>query len=178
MKAPQRPWRKLFWAEAALPSSVMGPVESWAFVRFAVSGAPSALTIDMVGRYPNYTDLHPSFPVTVPADGSFSDWVDASHFSPGGTTIAHGLLSLSLAPLFIRCLVWRNGLRNTRNYGAYRIRYLAPVPAGSKLRGRVSVAEVEDVPPDGLRVNYHLVIEIEGGKKPACVAELIALHYR
>jgi len=55
---------------------------------------------------------------------------------------------------------------------------LAPVPAGSKLRGRVTVAEAEDVPPDGLRVNYHLVIEIEGGKKPACVAELIALHYR
>jgi hypothetical protein len=36
----------------------------------------------------------------------------------------------------------------------------------------------EDVPPDGLRVNYHFVIEIEGGKRPACVAELIALHYR
>jgi acyl dehydratase len=52
------------------------------------------------------------------------------------------------------------------------------VPAGSKLRGRVTVAETEDVPPEGLRVNYHLVIEIEGGKKPACVAELIALHYR
>ena len=50
--------------------------------------------------------------------------------------------------------------------------------AGSRLRGRVTVAEAEDVPPDGLRVNYHLVIEIEGGKRPACVAELIALHYR
>lgn len=49
---------------------------------------------------------------------------------------------------------------------------------GLKLRGRVTVAEAEDVPPDGLRVNYHLVIEIEGGKKPACIAELIALHYR
>ena len=98
--------------------------------------------------------------------------------SPGGTTIAHGLLSLALAPLFIRSVMGLKGLRNTLNYGADRIRYLAPVPAGSKLRGRVTVAEAEDVPPDGLRVNYHLVIEIEGGKKPACVAELIALHYR
>ena len=70
------------------------------------------------------------------------------------------------------------GLRNTLNYGADRIRYLAPVPAGSKLRGRLTISETEDVPPNGLRVNYHLVIEIEGGKRPVCVAELIALHYR
>ncbi len=97
---------------------------------------------------------------------------------PGGTTIAHGLLSLALAPLFIRSVMSLKGLRNTLNYGADRIRYLAPVPAGSRLRGRLTVAEAEDVPPDGLRVNYHLVIEIEGGKRPACVAELIALHYR
>jgi len=97
---------------------------------------------------------------------------------PGGTTIAHGMLSLALAPMFIRSVMGLKGLRNTLNYGADRIRYLSPVPAGSKLRGRVSVAETEDVPPDGLRVNYHLVIEVEGGKRPACVAELIALHYR
>jgi acyl dehydratase len=97
---------------------------------------------------------------------------------PSGTTIAHGLLSLALAPLFIRSVIGLKELRNTLNYGADRIRYLAPVPAGSKLRGRVTIAEAEDVPPDGLRVHYHLVIEIEGSKKPACVAELIALHYR
>jgi acyl dehydratase len=97
---------------------------------------------------------------------------------PGGTTIAHGLLSLALAPMFIRAVMGLKGLRNTLNYGADRIRYLSPVPAGSWLRGRLTVAETVDVPPDGLRVNYHLVIEIEGGKRPACVAELIALHYR
>jgi acyl dehydratase len=97
---------------------------------------------------------------------------------PGGKTIAHGLLSLSLAPMFIRSVMGLKGLRNTLNYGADRIRYLAPVPAGSRLRGRTSIAEAEDVPPDGLRVNYRIVIEIEGGQRPACVAELIALHYR
>src|SRR6202795_3695241 len=77
---------------------------------------------------------------------------------PGGITIAHGLLSLSLAPMFIRSVMGLKGLRNTLNYGADRIRYLAPVPAGSKLRGRTTIAEAEDVPPDGLRGNYHLVI--------------------
>jgi acyl dehydratase len=97
---------------------------------------------------------------------------------PGGRTIAHGLLSLSLAPMFIRSVMGLKGLRNTLNYGADRIRYLAPVPAGSKLRGRTTIAEAEDVPPNGLRVNYHMVIEIEGGQRPACVADLIALHYR
>src|SRR5690348_12491468 len=97
---------------------------------------------------------------------------------PGGKTIAHGLLSLSLTPMFIRSVMGLKGLKNTLNYGADRIRYLSPVPAGSRLRGRVSIAEAEAVPPEGLRVNYHLVIEIEGGQRPACVAELIALHYR
>jgi|SRR5947209_2038857 acyl dehydratase len=97
---------------------------------------------------------------------------------PGGKTIAHGLLSLSLAPMFIRSVMGLKGLRNTLNYGADRIRYLAPVPANSRIRGRTSIAEVEDLPPDGLKVNYRMVIEIEGGERPACVAELIALHYR
>ena len=95
---------------------------------------------------------------------------------PDGKTIAHGLLSLSFAPMFIRSVMGLKGLKNTLNYGADRIRYLAPVPAGSRMRGRVTIAEVEDVPPNGLKVNYHLVIEIEGGTRPACVAELIALH--
>ncbi len=97
---------------------------------------------------------------------------------PGGTTIAHGLLSLGLTPMFIRSVMGLKGLKNTLNYGADRIRYLAPVPAGSRLRGRISIAEAEDVPPNGLRVNYRVVIEIDGGQRPACVAELIALHYR
>lgn len=97
---------------------------------------------------------------------------------PGGKTIAHGLLSLSLAPMFIRSVMGLKGLKNTLNYGADRIRYLAPVPAGSRLRGNITIAEAEDVPPDGLRVSYRLVIEIEGGQRPACIAELIALHLR
>jgi acyl dehydratase len=102
----------------------------------------------------------------------------ASRELPDGKTIAHGLLSLSLAPMFIRSVMNLKNLRNTLNYGADRIRYLSPVTAGSRLRGRVTVAEAEDVPPEGLKVNYHLVIEIDGGRRPACVAELIALHYR
>ena len=67
---------------------------------------------------------------------------------PGGKTIAHGLLSLSLAPMFIREVMGLKGLKTTLNYGADRIRYLSPVPAGSRLRGRVTVAEAELSIPD------------------------------
>ena len=97
---------------------------------------------------------------------------------PGKTTIAHGLLTLSLIPMFMRSIVGLKGLKNTLNYGANRIRYLSPVPAGSRLRARVDVMRAEDVPPDALRVTYKVTIEIEGGKRPACVAEVIGQHYR
>ena len=96
---------------------------------------------------------------------------------PGGKTIAQGLLTLSLAPEFIRAVMGLKGIKNTLNYGANRIRYLSPVPAGSRLRARTSIVAAEDAPLNGLRVTYGLTIEIEGGKRPACVAELIGVHY-
>src|SRR5262249_19592532 len=97
--------------------------------------------------------------------------------TPGGTTSAHALLSLRLTTMFIRWVMGLKGLKSTLNYGVDRIRYLTPVPAGSRLRGRVGIAEAEDVPPNGLRVHYRVVIELEGAKRPACVAEVIGLHY-
>jgi acyl dehydratase len=71
-----------------------------------------------------------------------------------------------------------HGIKNTLNYGANRIRYLAPVPAGSRLRGRIFIKAADDAPPNGLRVTYDITIEIEGGERPACVAEMIAVHYQ
>src|SRR5207253_8865679 len=67
----------------------------------------------------------------------------ASKELPGGTTIAHGLLSLGLTPMFIRSVMGLKGLKNTLNYGADRIRYLAPVPAGSRVRGRIRLPEAQ-----------------------------------
>ena len=101
----------------------------------------------------------------------------AAREMPGGKTIAHRLLSLSLIPMFIRQIIGLKGLRNTLNYGANKIRYLTPVPAGSRLRGRVSVLEAQDVPPHALRATYKVTIEIEGGERPVCVAEVIGQHY-
>jgi hypothetical protein len=53
-----------------------------------------------------------------------------------------------------------------------------PGPRGSRLGTRVSIVQAEDVPPDALRVTYNLSIEIECGKRPACVSEVISQHYR
>jgi acyl dehydratase len=97
---------------------------------------------------------------------------------PTGTTIAHGLLTLGFAPMFVRSVIGLEGLKNTLNYGANRIRYLAPVPAGSRLRGRVTIAAAAHAPRNGLRVTYGVMIEIENRRRPACVAELIAVHVR
>ena len=97
---------------------------------------------------------------------------------PGRSTIAHGLLTLSLVPQFVRSTIGLEGIKNTLNYGANRIRYLTPVPAGSRLRARISIVGAEDAPADGLRVTYSITIEIEGAQRPACVAEMLAIHYR
>jgi acyl dehydratase len=97
---------------------------------------------------------------------------------PGGTTIAHGLLTLSLIPSFIKSIMKVDGVKNSLNYGSNRVRYLAPVPAGSRLRARLSIIEAVDAPNNGLRVTSGFTIEIEGGQRPACVAESISVHYR
>ncbi len=97
---------------------------------------------------------------------------------PHGTTIAHGLLTLSLIPSFFKDVLRIDGLRSSLNYGSNRIRYVAPVPAGSRVRGRISIADAVDEPPNGLRVTYRTSVEIEGVERPACVAETIALHFR
>ncbi len=65
-----------------------------------------------------------------------------------------------------------------RAHGSNRVRYLSPVPAGSRLRGRIGIAQAVDVPPNGLRVTYHTTVEIEGSERPACVADTIGVHFR
>ncbi len=106
------------------------------------------------------------------------DTARAARELPGGKTIAHGLLSLSLISMLVREVIGMKVVKNTLNYGANKIRYLTPVPAGSRLRGRVEVLAVQDVPLNALRVTYKVTIEIEGGTRPACVAEVIGQHYR
>ena len=92
---------------------------------------------------------------------------------PFGTTIAHGYLTLSLcAPLLSEALAGLTGYGMSINYGLNRVRFPAPLPAGSRIRARVTVASVDDV-PGGDQAVVVATIEREGGEKPVCVAEIV-----
>ncbi|RJQ77956.1 MAG: MaoC family dehydratase [Desulfobacteraceae bacterium] len=96
--------------------------------------------------------------------------------SPYGTTIAHGFLTLSLIPRLMADTLQLPKAKMSVNYGLNRVRFAAPVPAGKKVRPRVTLLGIEDV-PGGVQMNWKVTIEVEGSEKPACIAETIARHY-
>jgi|SRR5579871_950274 len=95
---------------------------------------------------------------------------------PGGKTIAHGYLTLSLLPLLSQSVVAIKGRASSVNYGSNKVRFTAPVKSGSRVRLHITVKAVEPV-PGGFRVIYDNQIEIEGETKPALVAETIFVAY-
>jgi len=98
--------------------------------------------------------------------------------SPFKTPIAHGFLTLSLLPHFMHeALQIRQGVRLGVNYGLNRVRFVSPVPAGSNIRARIVLQSLKDV-QDGMEAVFDATVELEGGAKPACVAEWVARYYR
>jgi len=95
--------------------------------------------------------------------------------SPFGGTIAHGFLTLSLLPMITQSAITMRAKMGV-NYGLNKVRFMAPVPVGSKVRGRMTLQEVEDI-QGGAQVTWKVTIEREGSDKPVCVAESIARHY-
>jgi acyl dehydratase len=95
---------------------------------------------------------------------------------PFGTTIAHGFLTLSLTVPMMYEAVPADGAMSI-NYGVDRVRFPAPVPSGSRVRGRFRVVSVEDV-PQGERAVVEATVECEGLDKPVCVAQLVVLTVR
>lgn len=97
---------------------------------------------------------------------------------PFGTTIAHGYLTLSLcAPLLAEALAGLTDSSLSINYGTNRVRFPAPVPVGSRIRARASVATVDEV-PGGEQAVVVTTVEREGGEKPVCVAEVVLRRLR
>jgi len=96
--------------------------------------------------------------------------------SPFKTTIAHGFLTLSLLSSLIRDAMTFHGLRMAINYGMNRMRFVAPVPAGSKIRARFAPVSVEDA-SGSVQVAWQVTIEREHSDKPCCVAEWIVRYY-
>jgi acyl dehydratase len=96
--------------------------------------------------------------------------------SPFKTTIAHGFLTLSLLSPLIRDSLQFSGLRMAINYGLNRVRFVSPVPAGARIRARITVQAVEQV-TGGFQVTWQVTIEREHGGKPACIADWLVRYY-
>lgn len=97
--------------------------------------------------------------------------------TPFGTTIAHGFLTLSLASgMSYEAVPVMDGVVMGVNYGFDKLRFLAPVPVNSKVRGRFKLMSAEDKGNGRWLVKHELTVEIEGGDKPALIAEWLAMH--
>ena len=94
---------------------------------------------------------------------------------PFGGTIAHGFLTLSLAPMLVHEVFEVADARMGINYGLNRVRFPAPLPVGSRVRADVTCAAVEEL-PGGLQATLAVTFEREGGAKPVCVAEWLVRY--
>lgn len=104
--------------------------------------------------------------------------IDAQRAATGpfGMTIAHGYLTLSLCPFFLSQIFDVRDTRMTINYGLDRVRFPAPVPVGSRIRGTAELVSCEPV-GEGEQTVIRVTVETERGPKPVCVAELVARFY-
>jgi acyl dehydratase len=93
------------------------------------------------------------------------------------STIAHGFLTLSLVSFLMKQILQiKSGIRMAVNYGLNRVRFPSPVRADSKIRGRFSLAAVNEL-PEGIEAIFSVTVESEGADKPCCVAEWIVRYY-
>jgi acyl dehydratase len=96
---------------------------------------------------------------------------------PGGKTIAHGYLTLSLVPRMAATLIQVTKRSRGINYGSNKVRFTSPVPAGARIRLRQRILAVDEVPGNGVRVTTEVTVEVEGQERPALVAEIMGLRY-
>ena len=138
---------------------------------------------DHIGEHLGYSGYHS---VTQDQVNLFADatgdhqWihidVERAKAGPFGGPIAHGYLTLSLAPVLLGQVLQVDGVAMGVNYGANKVRFPAPVPVGAKVRLGAVIKEVEDV-TGGLQVTVEATFEVEGASKPSCVAELLFRYY-
>jgi len=135
----------------------------------------------LVGEHLGYSDY---LEITQERVDAFADatgdhqWihvdVERATAGPFGGTIAHGYLTLSLIPMLGAQVFALETPGAKLNYGVNKVRFPSPLPVGSRIRAHVKVVDVADVPA-GKQVTFGWAIEIEGGTKPACVAETVVL---
>ncbi|MHB9098001.1 MAG: MaoC family dehydratase [Syntrophales bacterium] len=104
--------------------------------------------------------------------------IEQAKKGPFGGTIGHGFLTLSLLPAFAESATYSPaGIKMAINYGLNKVRFLNPVPVGSRVRSRMVLTNIEEKDPGRLLMTITHTIEIEGQEKPACVAESLAMLF-
>ncbi len=137
----------------------------------------------LVGTHLGYSEWHrvDQDQVNLFADATGDhQWIhvdpERAKAGPFGGTIAHGYLTLSLAPVLLGEVLAVEGTSMGVNYGCNKVRFPSPVPVGSNLRMGAAMAEVEDV-AGGVQVVIDLTFETEGSSKPSCVAQVVYRYY-
>ncbi|MEH6435576.1 MaoC family dehydratase [Massilia sp. DD77] len=96
--------------------------------------------------------------------------------SPFGAPVAHGFLTLSLLPAMLESALVIGGMRMGLNYGLNKVRFPAPLPAGSRVRARWTLAQAEPI-EGGLQLRWDALVESEAGGRPVCAAEFLVRCY-
>ena len=96
---------------------------------------------------------------------------------PFGGPIAHGFLTLSLIPKFFESSFDIIGSRMGVNYGLNKVRFISPVPVGSRLRARMKLLATHPIDNDGVQMTWEVTVEREGSDKAVCVAESLVRRY-
>ena len=103
--------------------------------------------------------------------------VERAKAGPFGGPIAHGFLTLSLIPKFFESSFEIAQPRMGVNYGLNKVRFMAPVPVGSRLRARMKLLQCEPIDNQGVQMVWEVAVQREGSEKPVCVAESIVRRY-
>ncbi|HPW08278.1 MAG TPA: MaoC family dehydratase [Burkholderiaceae bacterium] len=103
--------------------------------------------------------------------------VERAKAGPFGGPIAHGFLTLSLIPKFFESSFEIAQSRMGVNYGLNKVRFMAPVPVGSRLRARMKLLQCDAIDNQGVQMVWEVAVQREGSDKPVCVAESIVRRY-
>ncbi|NLV16603.1 MAG: MaoC family dehydratase [Syntrophomonadaceae bacterium] len=104
--------------------------------------------------------------------------VEKAKDGPFGKTIGHGFLTLSLLSTFsYQAKYTPEGCKMSVNYGLNKVRFLSPVPVGSRVRSHMVISSLEEKGPNALLMTITHTVEIEGQDKPACIADALGLMY-
>jgi acyl dehydratase len=152
--------------ERTLPMRVFADVEALKVVKGEVMGESEWVTVsqEMIDRFAEATGDYQWIHVD-------RERAKASEF---GTTIAHGFLTLSLIPRLLDKIYSVGKVAARLNYGCNKVRFIQPVPSGSRIKARIRLANIEDT-PKGVRVTSEATVILDGSNRPACTAELVAV---